>query len=115
MTNEDIIEEIVGEIHDEYDDEERTYTVINDHTWIFEAKILLTDFYKVTQLKEEDFEKISGEADTLAGLLLEIKQEFPQLHEKIEYENFLFEILEMDNRRILKVKFTINPKEESKE
>ena len=64
VTMEDIIEEIVGEIHDEYDDEERPYTVINDHTWIFEAKLLLTDFYKVTQFKEESFEKISVESDT---------------------------------------------------
>ncbi len=109
VTMEDIIEEIVGEIHDEYDDEERTYTQINDHTWIFEAKTLLSDFYKVTQLKEEDFEKVSGEADTLAGLVLEIKGEFPKVHEKLSYKNYDFDILAMDNRRILKVKFTINP------
>ena len=109
VTMEDIIEEIVGEIHDEYDDDERTYTQINDHTWIFEAKTLLSDFYKVTQLKEEDFEKVSGEADTLAGLVLEIKGEFPKVHEKLSYKNYDFDILAMDNRRILKVKFTINP------
>lgn len=108
ITMEDIIEEIVGEIHDEYDDEERTYVVINDHTWIFEAKTQLADFYKIAQINAEDFEKISGDADTLAGLLLEIKGEFPQLHEKLEYGSYEFEILEMDNRRILKVKFTIN-------
>lgn len=104
ITMEDIIEEIVGEIHDEYDDEERTYVVINDHTWIFEAKTQLTDFYKIMQVDPEDFDKISGDADTLAGLLLEIKGEFPKLHEVLTYENYEFEILEMDNRRILKVK-----------
>lgn len=106
ITMEDIIEEIVGEIRDEYDDEERTYVVINDHTWIFEAKTQLTDFYRIVRCNPEDFEKVSGDADTLAGLLLEIKGEFPQLHEKFTYGNYEFEILEMDNRRILKVKLT---------
>ena len=108
VTMEDIIEEIVGEIHDEYDDEERTYVVLNDHTWIFEAKTQLTDFYKITKLDEDDFERMAGDADTLAGLLLEIKGEFPALHEKVSYLNYDFEVLEMDNRRILRVKFTIN-------
>lgn len=108
VTMEDIIEEIVGEIHDEYDDEERTYVVLNDRTWIFEAKTQLSDFYKITKLDEEDFERVAGDADTLAGLLLEIKGEFPALHEKVSYLNYEFEVLEMDNRRILKVKFTIN-------
>ncbi|MBQ8501421.1 MAG: gliding motility-associated protein GldE [Bacteroides sp.] len=106
VTMEDIIEEIVGEIHDEYDDEERTYTVLNDHTWVFEAKTLLTDFYKITKLDEETFDAVIGDADTLAGLLLELKGEFPALHEKVVYKEYEFEILEMDNRRILKVKFT---------
>ena len=100
VTMEDIIEEIVGEIHDEYDDEERTYAVLNDHTWVFEAKTQLTDFYKIT--------KVAGDSDTLAGLLLELKGEFPALHEKVTYDHYEFEVLEMDNRRILKVKFTIN-------
>lgn len=109
VTMEDIIEEIVGEIHDEYDDEERTYAVLNDHTWVFEAKTLLTDFYKVTKIDEETFDDVSGDADTLAGLLLELKGEFPVLHEKLSFNRYEFEVLEMDNRRILKVKFTILP------
>ena len=111
VTMEDIIEEIVGEIHDEYDDEERTYAVLNDHTWVFEAKTQLTDFYKITQTDESDFEKIAGDADTLAGMLLEIKGEFPALHEKVSYKKYDFEVLAMDNRRILKVKFSINESE----
>ena len=119
VTMEDIIEEIVGEIHDEYDDEERTYVVLNDHTWIFEAKTQLTDFYKIAKVDEDEFERVVGDADTLAGMLLEIKGEFPALHEKVTYHNYEFEVLEMDSRRILKVKFTILPKEmdesESKE
>lgn len=109
VTMEDIIEEIVGEIHDEYDDEERTYAVLNDHTWVFEAKTQLTDFYKVTKIDEETFDEVSGDADTLAGLLLELKGEFPVLHEKLSFNRYEFEVLEMDNRRILKVKFTILP------
>ena len=108
VTMEDIIEEIVGEIHDEYDDEERTYAVLNDHTWVFEAKTQLTDFYKITKVDEEVFDEVAGDSDTLAGLLLELKGEFPALHEKVTYDHYEFEVLEMDNRRILKVKFTIN-------
>jgi len=106
ITMEDIIEEIVGEINDEYDDEERTYVVINDHTWIFEGKTQLIDFYRATQLDEEFFEPVAGDADTIAGLVLEIKGEFPKLHEKLAYEGYEFEVLAMDNRRILKIKFT---------
>ncbi len=108
VTMEDIIEEIVGEIHDEYDDEERTYTVLNDHTWVFEAKTQLTDFYKITRLDSDIFDEVTGDADTVAGLLLELKGEFPTLHERVLYRNYEFEVLQMDNRRILQVKFTIN-------
>ncbi|NDV60284.1 gliding motility-associated protein GldE [Bacteroides sp. 519] len=106
ITMEDIIEEIVGEIHDEYDDEERTYTMLNDHTWIFEGKTQLIDFYRAVGIDEELFEPVSGDADTIAGLVLEIKGEFPKLHEKLLYEGYEFEVLAMDNRRILKIKFT---------
>ena len=107
VTMEDIIEEIVGEINDEYDEEERSYVKINDHTYVFEAKTLLSDFYKVVKVDSDFFEDVVGDADTLAGLLLEIKGEFPKLHEKLEYEHIQFEVLEMDSRRILKVKVII--------
>ena len=115
VTMEDIIEEIVGEINDEYDEEERTYVKLNDSTYIFEAKTLLSDFYKILKLDPEEFEDVAGEADTVAGLLLEIKGEFPKLHEKLEFQHYLFEVLEMDARRILKVKVLIGePKESEK-
>ena len=109
VTMEDVIEEIVGEIRDEYDDEEHTYVALNDHEWVFEAKTQLIDFYKITKIDEEEFEEVAGDADTLAGLLLELKGEFPALHEKVTRGRYDFEVLEMDNRRILKVKLTINP------
>ena len=69
------------------------------------------NFYKIVKVDEDEFEKVIGDADTLAGMLLEIKGEFPALHEKVTYHNYEFEVLEMDSRRILKVKFTILPKE----
>lgn len=109
ITMEDIIEEIVGEINDEYDEDEHTYVKLSDNEYVFEAKTLLTDFYKILKVDEDLFESVEGEADTLAGLLLELKGEFPKLHEKISYGNYEFEILKMDNRRILKVKVTVHP------
>ena len=110
VTMEDIIEEIVGEINDEYDDDtERMYVKITDNVYVFEAKTLLTDFYRILQIDPDDFDGVEGDADTLAGLLLELKGEFPSLHERISYKNYVFEILALDARRILKVKIIINP------
>ena len=108
VTMEDILEEIVGEINDEYDEEEKTFVRINANTYIFEGKTLLSDFYKVLHLADDTFEAIEGDADTLAGLMLELKGDFPAVHEKINYQNFTFEILELDERRISKVKVIVH-------
>ena len=116
VTMEDILEEIVGEISDEYDEDEKQYIRLADGSYIFEAKIQLTDFFRATDTDPAEFEKITEEVETLAGLLLEIKGDFPRRREVIEYKNYRFQILEMDNRRILKVKFNvINASEDDKE
>jgi CBS domain containing-hemolysin-like protein len=69
---------------------------------------LLSDFYKILKLDDDIFEEVEGDADTIAGLLLEIKGDFPKLHEKLEYQNFTFEIMEMEERRISKVKIIVH-------
>lgn len=109
VTMEDILEEIVGEISDEYDEDEKQFYRQEDGSLIFEAKILLTDFFRVTEIDPATFGKLTEEVETLAGLLLEIKGDFPKRREIIEYAPYRFQILEVDNRRILKVKFTRLP------
>lgn len=115
VTLEDILEEIVGEINDEYDDEEKTYVRLNQNTYLFEGKTLLSDFYKILKVDDDIFEDIEGDADTLAGLMLELKGDFPQIQEKLEYHNFTFEIMALEERRISKVKVIVreNPSEEN--
>lgn len=110
VTLEDILEEIVGEINDEYDEDVKNYVRINSNTFVFEGKTLLSDFYRIVKVSDDVFEDVEGDADTIAGLLLEIKGDFPKQHEKIDYQNFTFEILDMEERRISKVKVTIHEK-----
>ena len=104
---EDILEEIVGDISDEYDNEEQLFTKIDNHTFIFEAKILLNDFFKIAEIEEEDFVKVIEEVETLAGLILELKGDIPAKNERIDYGRYVFEIVAVDNRRIKKVKLFI--------
>ena len=107
VTMEDILEEIVGEIDDEYDEAERPYVRLNQNTYVFEAKCPLPDFLRTLQLDDDFFTEVEGEADTLAGLLLEVKGEFPKLHERMTYRHLTFEVMEMDNRRIVKIKVIV--------
>lgn len=107
ITMEDILEEVVGDISDEYDEDEALYTKIDDTTYLFEAKIQLNDFFKVTNIESDIFEDKTDEVDTLAGLLLELKGDIPSLSEQITFGDYTFEILAVDNRRIQKVKLYI--------
>jgi gliding motility-associated protein GldE len=115
ITLEDIIEEIIGDISDEYDDEEALYSKINNHTFIFDAKILLNDVFKIEEISEADFRKYTDDVETLAGLILEIKGEIPKINEQIDFEKYVFEILSVDKRRIKKVKLHIKESKEDEE
>ncbi|HEX8577498.1 MAG TPA: gliding motility-associated protein GldE [Flavobacterium sp.] len=104
---EDIIEEIVGDISDEFDDENINYSQIDDHNFLFEGKIYLKDFYRIVDVDEDVFESSKGEAETLAGLILEILGNFPKKGQKIAFANCLFKIESLDNKRIKQVKVTL--------
>lgn len=108
VTLEDILEEIVGEINDEYDDDEKTYSKINYNTYLFEGKTLLSDLSRILNVDDDAFSDVEGDADTLAGMLLEIKGDFLSLHERIDYKNYTFEVMELEGRRISRVKVIVH-------
>ncbi len=105
ITLEDIMEEIVGDISDEFDDHDLSYSRIDDFTYVFEAKISLKDFFKAIHLEEiEIFENVKGDSETLAGLLLELAKKFPRKGQKIKFEGYVFTVEELDQMRIKQVK-----------
>ncbi|MBR5276886.1 MAG: gliding motility-associated protein GldE [Bacteroidaceae bacterium] len=106
VTLEDIIEEIVGEINDEFDETDLPYERIDERTVVFDGKVLLADFYKIMNLDADDFDEVAGEADSLAGLLLEIKGEFPKLNEVLVCNDIKFKVLQRSNHRIAKIMVT---------
>ena len=104
---EDIIEEIVGDISDEFDDEDLMYSKLDENNYVFEGKTALKDFYKVIRLEDDTvFEDNKGEAETIAGFVLEISGSFPKLNSKINFENYVFTIEALDKKRIKLIKFT---------
>jgi len=105
---EDIIEEIVGDISDEYDDEDLVYSILDEKNYVFEGKTPLKDFYKIIRLENEMlFESGKGEAETLAGFVLEISGGFPKTGSKIAFDNYLFTVEALDNKRIKRLKVTL--------
>lgn len=109
ITMEDVLEEIVGEIHDEYDEDDQTWQKVGKKEWIFEARTSLTDFCKVTDLNmEDDLGDKADNCESIGGLLLEIKQNFPRTHEVIRFHGIEFTILSMERRRVDKVRVKIS-------
>lgn len=109
VTMEDVLEEIVGDIDDEYDEEGKTYQRLPDDTYIFEGKTLLTDFFRITDLDEEEYASVAEDAETLAGMLLAIKGDFPKEKESIVYGRCRFLVLDISRHRIVSVRVKVMP------
>ncbi|PBI93514.1 Magnesium and cobalt efflux protein CorC [Flavobacterium sp. ACN2] len=105
---EDVIEEIVGDISDEFDDENLNFSQIDENNFLFEGKINLKDFYRIVDVDEDVFEAHKGEAETLAGFILEILGNFPKKDQKIPFENCIFTVETVDKKRVKQIKVTIN-------
>lgn len=103
---EDVIEEIVGEINDEFDENNIIYSKINDHVYVFEGKTSIIDFCRIMGINEKEFESVQGEADTLAGLVLELIEEFPKKLQNIYYKNYIFQVESLDRKRLKQIKIT---------
>ncbi|NNK83118.1 MAG: gliding motility-associated protein GldE [Flavobacteriaceae bacterium] len=105
---EDIIEEIVGDISDEFDDDQLIYSKLDDNNFVFEGKTNLKDFYRIIKLDDEEiFENNKGESETIAGFVLEISGSFPRINSEIKFKNYVFKIESIDNKRIKRLKVTI--------
>jgi gliding motility-associated protein GldE len=116
ITLEDVLEEIVGEITDESDEEEIMFTKIDDNTFIFEGKVMLNDFFKIIEIEDDPFEEVRGESETLAGLILELTGEIPPKGQIVTYRNFTFKIESADKRKIKEIRVEIrNENKESTE
>lgn len=113
ITLEDIMEEIIGDIHDEFDNEQSINKKIDDHTYIFEGKTMINDVCRILNLPTHTFDLLRGESDSLAGLILEIAGEFPKVNETFETANYIFTPLEINKNRIEKVRVTIKSKTEN--
>lgn len=112
VTLEDIMEEIIGEIKDEFDDLEVDYTKIDDYTYIFEGKVLLNDACRVVDIDTDEFDAVKGNADSLAGLILELVGNIPKKNQIVTYDRYTFHIVEVNKRRIESVKIVLHPIEE---
>ncbi|MBT8260437.1 MAG: gliding motility-associated protein GldE [Bacteroidia bacterium] len=105
---EDIIEEIVGDISDEFDDDQLIYSKLDEDNFVFEGKTNLKDFYRIIKLDDDEvFENNKGESETIAGFVLEISGSFPRINSKIKFENYVFKIESIDSKRIKRIKVTI--------
>ncbi len=111
VTLEDVLEEIVGDINDEYDEDEKTYRRLPDDTFIFEGKTLLDDFFRVTDLNEADYSDVTADCETLAGMLLAIKGDFPKEKEPMVYGHCRFLVLEINGHRIVNVRVKVMPED----
>lgn len=110
VSMEDIMEEIFGEIQDEFDEDEHVYTRINNHTFVFEGKMLINDMCKYMDILPSVFDEVRNDAETIGGMLLEINSYLPKLGQEIKYKNFTFKIESVDTRKIKRVKVSIEPK-----
>lgn len=110
ITLEDIMEEIIGDIQDEFDDEQSSSKKIDEHTYIFEGRTMINDVCKILNIPSHSFDLLRGESDSLAGLILEIAGEFPKINEEFETSNYIFTPLEINKNRIEKVKLTLKSK-----
>jgi CBS domain containing-hemolysin-like protein len=108
VTMEDILEEIIGDIHDEFDEEENSVRKVDDHTFIADAKVMLPDLCRAMRLPIDTFDAVKGDSESLGGLVLELAGEFPQAHEKVVSGDFEFTVLEAEKNRLKTVQIFIN-------
>jgi CBS domain containing-hemolysin-like protein len=107
------LEEIVGEISDEFDDEDVVYSKLDDYNYVFEAQTPLIDFCRVLEISRDQFDTVDGESETLAGLVLELAGKFLEKNEKVNYNAYTFKVESVDQRKLIRIKVTVDPNHEA--